>query len=151
MTIPVEERVGYVLKRLQQALRVAMDDALRQRGLTTPQYAALSALEQAPGLSNAELARRCFVTPQTMNEIVAHLEAADLVTRHRAAADGRVVQTYLAPQQGQHLLADCHQAVEAIETRLVSGLSGAERHDLVDGLRRCIAALEAAADPVMRA
>ena len=150
MTIPVEERVGYVLKRLQQALRAAMDEALRQRGLTTPQYAALSALEQVPGLSNAELARRCFVTPQTMNEIVANLEAAGLVTRRRAAADGRVVQTYLAPQ-GQHLLADGHQAVEAIETRMGSGLSVAERHTLVDGLRRCIAALEAPADPVMRA
>lgn len=150
MTIPVEERMGYVLKRLQQALRAAMDKALRQRGLTTPQYAALSALEQVSGLSNAELARRCFVTPQTMNEIVANLEAAGLVTRRRAAADGRVVQTYLAPQ-GQRLLADCHQAVEAIEMRMVSGLSGAERHALIDGLRRCIAALEAPADPAMRA
>jgi len=150
MTMPVEERVGYVLKRLQQALRAAMDETLRQRGLTTPQYAALSALEQVPGLSNAELARRCFVTPQTMNEVVANLAAAGLVTRRRAAADGRVVQIYLAPQ-GQRLLADCHRAVETIEMRMISGVTVAERHALTDGLRRCIAALEVVTDPVMRA
>jgi DNA-binding MarR family transcriptional regulator len=35
-----------------------MDTALRGLGLTTPQYAALTFLEESPGLSGAQLARR---------------------------------------------------------------------------------------------
>ena len=57
------KKIGYQLKRLQSLLRARMDAALDERGLTTPQYAALSAIEAAPGLSNAALARRSFVTP----------------------------------------------------------------------------------------
>ena len=58
-----------------------MDKALREVCMTTAQYAALSALEAAPGLSGAELARRSLVTPQTMNAILVNLEAAGLVVR----------------------------------------------------------------------
>ena len=66
----VEGRVGYELKKAQYGLRSRMDEELRGVGLTTPQYAALSALGEEPGASGAGLARRCFVTPQTMNGIL---------------------------------------------------------------------------------
>jgi len=141
----VDERVGYVLKRVQQALRVAMDEVLRRRGLTTAQYAALSVLEEAPGLSGAELARRCFVTPQTMNEIVAHLEVAGLVERRRGD-DARVLRAALTAA-GLDLVGVCHQAVAVIEERMVSGLSPRERQQLLGGLHRCVDALEAASAP----
>jgi DNA-binding MarR family transcriptional regulator len=141
----VEDRVGYVLKRVQQALRAAMDEVLRRRGLTTAQYAALSVLEEAPGLSGAELARRCFVTPQTMNEIVAHLEAAGLVERRRGD-DARVLLAALTAA-GQDLVGVCHQEVEVIEERMVSGLSPRERQQLLSDLHRCVDALEAASAP----
>src|SRR2546430_2924114 len=96
MARQVEERTGYVLKQVQQALRAAMDEALRRQGLTSAQYAALSTLEREHGLSGAELARRCFVTPQTMNEMLGHLEAAGWVERRRGE-DARVLRTYLTP------------------------------------------------------
>jgi DNA-binding MarR family transcriptional regulator len=136
----VEERVGYVLKQVQQALRAAMDEALRRRGLTTAQYATLSILEAEAGLSGAELARRCFVTPQTMNEIVARLEADGLVERRRGD-DARVLRAYLTAA-GQDLVGACHQTVGVIEERMVSGLSPSEQRQLLDGLRRCVDALE---------
>ena len=72
---------GYILKRTQLALRGAMDDALVTVNLTTPQYAALSELSEEQGLSNAELARRCFVTPQTMHQILRGLERTSSFTR----------------------------------------------------------------------
>ena len=143
--VRVEERVGYVLKQVQQALRAAMDEVLRRRGVTTAQYAALSTLEEAPGLSGAELARRCFVTPQTMNEIVAHLEAVGLVERRRGD-DARILRAALTAA-GQDLVVVCHQAVGVIEERMVSGLSPHERQQLLSSLRRCVDALEAASAP----
>jgi DNA-binding MarR family transcriptional regulator len=132
--------VGYALKRAQHALRAAMDDALRGYGVTTPQYAALAALERTPGLSGAELARQCFVTPQTMNAIVANLEAAGLVIRRPAPDHGRILRAELTPAS-RPLLRTCHQAVEAVEARMVAGLDTEERRHLVEALGRCVAGL----------
>ncbi|WP_138431118.1 MarR family winged helix-turn-helix transcriptional regulator [Fodinibius saliphilus] len=71
----VDQQLGYVIKRVQQLLRTRMDEKLDVVGVTTPQYAALSILEEDQGLSNAELARRCFLTPQTMHKIIVGLES----------------------------------------------------------------------------
>ena len=47
---------------------------LREHGATLAQHAVLTALDEEPGLSNAGLARRAFVTPQTMNQVPQELE-----------------------------------------------------------------------------
>jgi hypothetical protein len=44
-----------------------LPSATRGHGATLAQYAVLTALDEEPGLSSAGLARRAFVTPQTMN------------------------------------------------------------------------------------
>lgn len=133
--------VGYQLKRAQQALRSAMDAALRERGITTPQYAALTALEADEPLSGAEMARRCFVTPQTMNGIVVGLEQAALVERTPHPDHGRVIETHLT-EAGRVLLRDAHQAVLVIEERMLAGMSAAERRRLAVLLRCCTKNLE---------
>jgi DNA-binding MarR family transcriptional regulator len=58
-------------------------------GVTTPQYAVLRLIEELAGLSSAELARRSFVTTQTVNEVVLGLEAAGLTTRSSDPGGGR--------------------------------------------------------------
>lgn len=142
MTRPkfVDRRAGYLVKRVQVALRVAMDRALESDGLTTPQYAVLSALQKAPGLSNAELARRAFVTPQTMIRIVSSLEERGLVTRVEHPSHGRILETRLAAA-GQKAVNACHQRVKRVENRMEGDLSETERRTLVDLLERCAVAL----------
>ena len=142
MTRPkfVDRRAGYLVKRVQVALRVAMDRALESEGLTTPQYAVLSALQKAPGLSNAELARRAFVTPQTMIRIVSSLEERGLVTRVEHPSHGRILETRLAAA-GQKAVNACHQRVKRVENRMEGDLSETERRTLVDLLERCAVAL----------
>jgi DNA-binding MarR family transcriptional regulator len=144
----VEGRVGYELKRAQQAFCVAVDDALRRVGLTNAQYAVLAMLEEAGALSGAELARRLFVTPQTMNQLVASLEARALVGRAAHPFHGRILQTSLT-ERGRSLLAAAHERVRAIEERMVAGLSEQERHELVRLLGACAHALTptGSADP----
>src|SRR5215470_12190529 len=134
------EAVGYLLKSAQQSLRTAMDSALRNVGVTTPQYAVLTFLEQSPGLSSAQLARRAFVTPQTMNRIVANLAAAGLIERDPHPELGRVLETRLS-KRGRRLLADCRKRVEAVEARMVADLTEAERRQLASLLERCTRAL----------
>jgi len=137
----VEERVGYLVTRAQYALRSAMDTELRAHGITTPQYAALSALEQHGVLSGAELARRCFVTPQTMNAIVANLAGAELVTRRPHPKHGRVIEISLAPL-ARSLLRKAHATVRAIEEAMLHGMSTQGRRKLARRLRHCIETLE---------
>jgi DNA-binding MarR family transcriptional regulator len=117
-----------------------MDRALGERGLTTPQYAVLSALDEEPGLSNADLARRAFVTPQTMNSIVVLLERAGLVERRPHAVHGRVLSTVLTPA-GTELVQSCHDVVRRIEERMLTPLSDAEQAQLAMLLRTCATAL----------
>lgn len=143
----LEDRVGYQLKRVQHALRSRMDEALRSMGLTTPQYAALSALEEEPGLSGAELARRSFVTPQTMNGVLANLEAAGLIERHPHPEHGRVLQAYLT-ESGETLVYKAHREVENIEERMLADLNEDKRILLAGMLRVCTASLEGGAGRV---
>ena len=143
MSTPTTELIGYVLKRAQHALRQTMDNSLRPLGVTTPQYAALAAIEEAPGTSGAELARRCFVTPQTMNEIVRGLLDRNLVVRRENARGAKVIPLSLSPK-GRILLKDAHQVVYAVEERMLESLNKGARGDLLAALRKCTEALERA-------
>ena len=138
----MEERLGYELKRAQQALRGTMDGVLGGLGLTAPQYAALAVLEAARGVSSAELARRSFVTPQTMQAIVAGLEARGLLAREARPGHGRVLAAELTGE-GHALVARAHDAVRTVEERMASALAVEERRQLSELLRRCAEALEA--------
>lgn len=136
--------VGYQLKRVQHALRLRMDEVLREVGLTTPQYAVLSVLEDSPGLSGAALARRSFVTPQTMNMIVAKLEDAGLIARSPHPEHGRVLQAYLTGE-GRMLVSGAHEVVGAVEERMLGGLNSEERVRLAETLDGCADSLAAGA------
>ena len=115
---------------------------MRELGLTTPQYATLSALEESPGLSGAALARHSIVTPQTMNGIVTNLETTVLVVRRRHPKHGRVLQAYLT-EEGVRLVVRAYRVVEAIEERIPSDPGKEERRWLLDGLRSFTGSLEA--------
>ena len=139
----MEEPTGYILKQLQQALRSAMDQALRTHALTTSQYSALTALASLGELSGAELARRSFVTPQTMNGILVNLETAGLVTRRPDPADARLLRAALS-ETGRARLRAADRVVEAIEQQMLSDLRPDEQPWFRDALRRCVTALSTA-------
>ncbi|MFM9107543.1 MAG: MarR family winged helix-turn-helix transcriptional regulator [Chloroflexota bacterium] len=136
-----DHRLGFALKRALHVLRNRMDDALREIELTTPQYAALSAIEHEPWLSNAELARRCLVTPQTMNGVVVNLEAARLVVRSPDGDDGRLLRVSLTGE-GRRRLAEAHRRVLEVEARMVSAIDDQRQSELIEALHACADALE---------
>jgi len=134
------DRPGYLIKRAQAALNAQMTRALHQHGVTLAQFAALTALAEEPGLSNAELARRAFITPQSMNENLRELEQRAWVTRSHHPTHGRIRQTELT-EQGHATLQACDAAVTLIEQRMLAELDPDERNQLAAALRTCIAAL----------
>jgi DNA-binding MarR family transcriptional regulator len=135
-----DDRVGYLLKRAQQALRSRMDRVLERKGLTTPQYSVLSWLERQPGISSAELSRRSFVTPQTMIRIVGNLETLGLIRREPHPTRGRILVASLT-REGETAVAACHAEVNAVENQMLHGLTKHERMELRGLLLRCIAAI----------
>lgn len=145
--------VGYPLKRAQHALRLAMDAALAPLDLSTPQYVVLSVLERAEhagedALSGAELARRCFVTPQTMTGLVGGLEGRALVRRRPHPTHGRVLEVGMTGA-GRATLRRAHAAAGAVEDRMLAGRTAADRRQFAVWLQDCAEALAPAlgADP----
>lgn len=114
--------IGFALKQAQQALRTRLDGGLREMGLTTPQYAVLAFLEVEPGASNAALARRAFVTPQTMQAILVGLERSGLIARTPHPEHGRVQTTELTAL-GRSTLEAASGIVADAETRLRNAAS----------------------------
>jgi DNA-binding MarR family transcriptional regulator len=133
-------RPGYLIKRAQLVLHEAMVSALAPHGLTVSQYAALTALAEEPGLSNADLARRAFVTPQSMNVVLRELEDRGLLSRRPHPRHRKVLQAELTAG-GRDLLDAAGLAVDGVESRMLAGLSSQARSGLADALTACIDAL----------
>ncbi|NGO41340.1 MarR family winged helix-turn-helix transcriptional regulator [Streptomyces ureilyticus] len=134
----LELSVGYVLKQVHASMRTAMDEALRPLDLTVPQYACLELLGQTPGLSNAELARRAFVTRQSMNLVLRRLQERGLLTRPDQAPHGRALPTELT-RDGRTMLRTASVAVRAVEKQLFSPLSREQQLRLREDLAACVA------------
>ncbi|MEU4330908.1 MarR family winged helix-turn-helix transcriptional regulator [Nonomuraea dietziae] len=135
----LDQSVGYVLKQVQASLHTAMDEVLRPLGLTVAQYACLELLGQHSGLSNSELARRAFVTRQSMNLVLRRLQERGLLTRPAHAPHGRALPTELT-RAGQSTLREASVAVRAVEQQLFSPLSQAQQRRLREDLAACAAA-----------
>jgi DNA-binding MarR family transcriptional regulator len=134
---PVTGRAGYLVKQLQHALRARMDNELSALGLSTGQYAILTAVEEAPGSSGAELARRCFITPQSVNGLLAGLQHSGLIERSASATHGRIVETTLSAQGRQQLRA-AHKIVAGIENEMLRLLDEDQRREFTAFLKHCI-------------
>jgi DNA-binding MarR family transcriptional regulator len=132
----------HAVKVVELAIRSHLDALLRPSGLTAAQYTALLALGDEANLTSAQLARECFVTSQSMADMVGTLEARKLVTRRRDPADRRRLVLSLTAN-GRRLLARLRPKVAAIEAQMLSGLSARHSAELRRHLAACRAALRA--------
>src|SRR5205085_953902 len=94
---------------------------------------ALTVLEGRPDLSAAQLARKSFVTTQTMADMVMALQARGLIERHRDPADRRRLVLALTAD-GRKLLDEHRAEVGELEAEMLSGLT----RDEAVALRRSI-------------
>jgi DNA-binding MarR family transcriptional regulator len=137
----VEPRLSYVIGRLDRVLRRRLSGAVEPHGLTLPAYTALSVLRAQDGLSNARLARRSLVTPQSMSEVLALLVEQGYVRRLAEPGHGRVIRIELT-KAGSRALERCDRAVDEVEREMLGDLGADEARSLRDVLIRCGRALE---------
>lgn len=100
---------------------MALDRALKDYDVTGGQYLILSLVSRAGGRSSAELARRAYITPQSMNEVIAALEHKGYVRRTENPDNRRILQVGLT-REGRRLLSACDKAVDHAEEAFLSVL-----------------------------
>ena len=134
-TIPAPERLLTAIKLAEVATQTAKEAVLARTGVTKAQYNALLVLHDSSGLTNSELARRCFVTPQSMNETVGRLERDGFVSRQQHETHRHVVEIRITPA-GKGVFRAADKEVVGLERRLRGELTSTEIDHLWDLLRR---------------
>lgn len=114
--------LAYLLRQAQAATRLAMERALADLGVTSPQFAVLTMLKAYPGLSGADVARVALLTPQTVGVIIRNLERDGAIRKTPHPIHGRMLQ-WTPTRRGATLLDKCRRHVNAVERRLMAGLS----------------------------
>lgn len=137
-----EHILGFLLKSLHHTLRQTFDEALRKQGveLSFAQFSALFNLQSEPGVTGARLARRAFVSAQTMNSALHALERDGYIER-RPHPSSRRADSWSLTEAGLSELARARQVGSAIFTRMLGTFEAAEIAAFEDYLRRCITAL----------
>jgi|JRYD01.1.fsa_nt_gb DNA-binding MarR family transcriptional regulator len=137
--------IGRLLKNMHQSVRYAMDEALRRQrvDLSFAHFVALYTLASEPGVAGAELARRGFVTPQTMNALLRRLEKEGAIERKPNPANQRADRWYVT-KAGQASLSKARVVVEGVWSQLFEALSDREVRQLQKLLARCLAGFDRA-------
>ena len=129
-------RLPYLIGRTDRIVKRRLGEVLAPHGLTVPQFTALSVLHARGSLSNAQLAERSFMSPQSANEVVKTMEARGWVTRTPDPTHGRIVMLGLT-DEALALLALCDEAVSRLEKEMLQGIDAAHAELLHDLLLQC--------------
>jgi DNA-binding MarR family transcriptional regulator len=138
----LEPRISYAVARLERAIRQGINQRVKPYGLTTLQYTTLSVLGRRGGLSNAQLARRAYMTPQSMNEVIDALEQKGLIVRSPHPSHRRVYPATLTPK-GREVLAECDRVVDELESQMLSDLTARQAAALRAGVMNAVRSLGA--------
>jgi DNA-binding MarR family transcriptional regulator len=133
---PEHPRTTYLIGRLDRVVRRALEERLRPYGVTLLGYTAMTVLAVRPGLSNAQLARRSFMTPQGMNQAIAVLVDGGLV-RSTPDENNRRRRRIELTAAGWQVVGACTAAVEQYEQQLLSIL-GDDARDQLNFLLRTV-------------
>ncbi|RZU43326.1 DNA-binding MarR family transcriptional regulator [Edaphobacter modestus] len=131
------------MKRILTHFRVLMDDELRPQGVTTAQMQVLFAVRNTPGSSGAQLARSCYITPQTTQALLKHLEEAGFIVRGKDPVNDRIVTARITPA-GERLVQSVEKTVRGLQAGLWQGVTDSELTRFNALLERCLCNLDIA-------
>jgi DNA-binding MarR family transcriptional regulator len=130
-----------LMKRILVHFRSQIDEALRPQGVTTAQLQVLYAIRNEPGVSGAQLARSCYVTPQSAQSLLKGLEDGGWIVRVKDRVNGRILVAQLT-RSGDELLETAEKAARLIEKRVWKGVSDEAVGSLNSVLEQCLGNLE---------
>jgi DNA-binding MarR family transcriptional regulator len=134
-------RAAQMMKRMLIHFRLQMDEQLRPQGVTTAQLQLLKSIQQKPGTSGAQLARSCYVKPQSAQTLLKGLKDGGWITRSKDLANDRILIAKLTPS-GEALLEIAEKLARVIEHKVWHGVSTESVEALNAVLAQCMENLE---------
>lgn len=135
----------YLIKQVEMGMRRPFEELIAQHGISTAGYTALTVLQNRPGITSSELARRSFVRAQTMAETVAALSEAGLVRREKDPGHGRQILLFIT-DLGLERVAGLSEEVTGLESHMLDRLTAEESAELLRVLR---AVRDSLSDPAL--
>lgn len=121
------------------------DAVLSQRlgalGLKLPEHELLVNLLRHPGLTQQQLAQRCFVAKSGISMLVTRMVNAGRVRREADGVDARVWRLVLTPE-GRALAERAQQVQAGVIAAMAEDSSPAEQKIIADAMERASATLE---------
>jgi DNA-binding MarR family transcriptional regulator len=134
----VEPRISYAIGRLHQLIFSSVSELAARHGLTALQFTTLSVLNRhGRPLSSSQLARRSFMTAQSMHEVIHRLEHDGLIERNPHPDHGRKLPASLTAK-GRRVLAACEAAVADFEATMLKGFSKSDRTTFLDSVKSAV-------------
>jgi DNA-binding MarR family transcriptional regulator len=136
--VATEPGVSYAIARLHQLVFAGVSARAARHGLTALQFTTLSVLNRhgAP-LSNSQLARRSFMTAQSMHEVIHRLEQEGLIARSPHPSHGRKLPATLTAK-GRRVVVACEKAVAEFEKTMLKGLTRTDRSAFLRMLKSAV-------------
>lgn len=124
----IHTMAGHLIRRLHQISVSLFQERMREMGLdlTPVQFAALSTLEENPGVDQATLAGLIAYDRATIGGVIDRLEAKGLLTRKVSDRDRRAREIALSAA-GAELLAKVRPVIRDLQEEILVGLDPEER------------------------
>jgi DNA-binding MarR family transcriptional regulator len=122
----INDTVSYVLSRVSNAFRTALERNMIGIGLHAGQVFVLMELWKQDGQRQVDLAERLNVSTPTVNKMVTGMVEAGLVTNVRLPGDARSSRIFLT-QNGKSARENVESQWHELEEFVVAGLTDAER------------------------
>jgi DNA-binding MarR family transcriptional regulator len=132
---PLENRLGYALRRAQLAVFNDFFEAFAQSDIRPAQYSVLTIIEHNPGLPQGRVADILGIQKTNFVGMIGALEDRGFVRREASKQDRRIYGLYLTAA-GTRLMKKLHRTAQERERHITSRLGEAEYEHLFEPLRR---------------
>lgn len=133
----LDDSPSHLLHRVLQIALEIYSAELGDGALSQRQYAVLSALDGAEGLTQADLVKTTGIDRSTLADLVARMAAKGLLARERSVSDGRANLVQLT-EDGRAALADAAPKVAAADAKILELLSPPKRDSFLKLLRKLV-------------
>jgi DNA-binding MarR family transcriptional regulator len=116
------------------------NEVLRPSGITWTGFVVLWVVWIWDGMETRHAAESAAISKATLTGVVKTLEASGWIEKHGREDDRRLVELHLTPS-GKALMEELYPKFNAIETRVVSGLSSKRQQDMTTSLRAIVTAI----------
>lgn len=127
MTLKLEQVAFHLMRKVFQQHTARWQQQLPD--LTKPQYSALRAISQQPGIEQIQLAESALSSKATLAEMLARLETRGLLRREADPADKRRRFIYLT-EEGEALLNASQSIANRVDDEFLDRLLPQEREQL---------------------